>query len=154
LGALGEEKDAAVLLEQLASELPAGGQRSDVLVGLAWIRGDDMAAGFELAEKGLAEAGPGSRRAHAHSLLAMHALTLAEFAVARQHARRAVELGSEPGFVAQALAHEIMLDLFAGVPVTEEAVRRAERFDERLTTQLVYPVAIPLGLRQMYEDHH
>src|SRR5262249_20848476 len=67
LGGLGEEKEASALLEQLASELPAGGQRSDVLVELAWIREDDMTAEFALAEQALAEADSDSRRANAHS---------------------------------------------------------------------------------------
>jgi DNA-binding CsgD family transcriptional regulator len=151
---LGEPADARGILERLMSELPAGGDRSDAAIALAMLRGDDIAAGVELARQALAEADSDSRRAAARLGLSQLAFQLCDVAAAREHVRMAVELGSEPGFVAQALAHEIVLDLGAGAPIAEETIERMLRLDERLISELAYPVPLALGLRHMYADRH
>jgi DNA-binding CsgD family transcriptional regulator len=152
--ALGERDEPLALLQRLASELPPGGDRSDALLELGLLRDDDLTCAVDLTREALAEADSDSRRAAAHAGLSGLTLQLGETAVAREHARRAVELGSEPGFAANAFAHELLLDTLAGAHVPEEVVQRALRLDKRLTSNLAYPVPLSVGLLRMYTDQH
>lgn len=151
---LGERTDALALLEWLTTELPPGGDRSDALLALGLLRDDDCALGVDLIKQALVEADSDSRRATAHSGLSAMTLQLGEIAAAREHARKAVELGSDAGFVAQALAHEILLDTLAGSPVSDERIEQALKLDERLTSALAYPVPLAVALLRMYADRH
>ena len=154
LAAQGERADALVLLERLRTELAPGGDRSDALLTLGFLRDDDLDVARGLTREALAESDCDSRRALAHAGLSAITLQLGEIAAAREHARQAVELGSDAGFVAQARAHQILVDTLAGVPVPEDVIERALDLDERRTGGFAYPVPLSLGLHQMFADQH
>jgi DNA-binding CsgD family transcriptional regulator len=154
LVALGEARDARALLERLASQLQPGGERSEVLVALAMLGGNDLASPLDFASQALREADSDSRTAGAHAGLATVLLQRGQMAAARKHAHLAVELGSEPRFLAEALAREILVDTLAGAPVAEEVVRQAMRLNERLASTLAHPLPLALGLVHMYADEH
>jgi DNA-binding CsgD family transcriptional regulator len=154
LVALGEAADARALLERLAADLKPGGERSEVLVALAMLGGNDMTSALDFAREALGEADSDSRAAGAHAALATVLLQLGEMAAARKHAHKAVELGSSPEFVVQAIAREILVDTLAGAPVAEDVLQRAHRLAEQLTPERAIPLPLALGLRHMYADEH
>jgi DNA-binding NarL/FixJ family response regulator len=154
LAAAGNAGAARALLEQLVDELPAGGERSEALLELAWAREDDAAASLELSRQALAEADSDERRALAHHVIGGWEYHAGDLESARAHLREAVALGSEASFVAGALAWQLLLDTVVGASVSEATIERALALDEITTARWDFPARFVVGMRRMYEDRH
>lgn len=151
-GELGRSRQ---LLEELLAQLPHGGERADVLLGIAISREDDFAAAVELAELALREATEDPRRsAEIESFLGIAWIVRNHLARAGEHSRRALALAEshgDPPFVVKATAQVALLETWMGdvTPGLLERGLELERTLERRPDFFASPAAV-LGRRLMY----
>jgi len=151
----GELNRSRQLLEQLLTDLPPGGERADVLLGIAASREDDFEAAVELAERARAEAeGDLARSVGIEFFLGIAWIVRGDLARAEQHSRRSLELAEELGDLAwrvKAVAQVALLETWRGA-VTPGLLERGielERSLDRAPDFFASP-SVVLGRRLLY----
>jgi DNA-binding CsgD family transcriptional regulator len=151
----GELNRSRELLERLLAELPPGGERADVLLGIAVSREDDFEAAVELAERARAEAdGDLGRSVGIEFFLGIAWIVRGDLARAERHTRRSLAVAEELGDVpwqVKAIAQVALLETWRGTatPGLLERGIELERSLDRPPDFFASPGAV-LGRRLLY----
>jgi len=140
---------------ELLSEVPSGPLRAKILLLLADVRGDGLAAGLEHGKRALAEAdGDPELGAQAESLIGTIMLIQGDLEESLRHHRAAVELAERSDndellalLIARAAHNENLLGRY-----TPGLLERGLRIEQEHEILLEYGPTFVSGLRAMYAD--
>ncbi len=151
----GELNRSRELLERLLADLPPGGERADVLLGIAISREDDFEAAVDLAERALAEAaGDPDRSVGIEFFLGIAWIVRGDLVRAERHTRRSLKIAEELGDIpwqVKAVAQFALLETWRGV-ATPGLLERGIALEHSLerTPDFFASPSVVLGRRLLY----
>jgi DNA-binding CsgD family transcriptional regulator len=155
--AAGDAARARQLLEELLRETPEGGERCDVLLELAWMRDDDLAASLALFEEALREARRDpARLARAYARMGMFEFNRGDLRSTLRHARAALAQAEQIGdaqLLVETIGWVAFCETWAGgatVGLLERGLALEQELDE--APRPYSSPAFVRGLRLMYAD--